>query len=103
MAVVGVKTHDDDPLIEAMPGDEIMGTLPIQILELLDRVRAQMPTRAMNRMAKKAAPTHKKRPAVAPAKPSAGAAHAAPVLAPNAPAIAAATQTDMFGMLGGGK
>lgn len=53
MAMVGVRTHLDDPAIEILPGDEILADLPPAILEMIERVKEGMPARAMERLAKK--------------------------------------------------
>jgi hypothetical protein len=107
MAVCGVKTHDDDPLIETRPGDELLATLPADILGMLDRVKSQMPGRAMERMTKKQMPALKKktpRPISAVPVAPARAASPAPVQAPHAPALKApALQPDLFSMLGGAR
>lgn len=102
LAVCGVKTHDDDPLIEARPGDELLASLPVDILGMLEKVKSQMPGRAMERMVRKQAPAIKKKAKITAPKPPARDAPPLPVLVPNAPTLRTpALQPDLFSMLEG--
>ena len=69
--VIGVRTHQDTPIIRVFRLDQV--PLGAPITNLLEELRAQLPSRAMEKIERETKEAKKRKPAPAPARPTANA------------------------------